>query len=203
MFRIGDGGASAVPFTNVITAPCSYRTKASYHNFWDTHICKFLEALILEGDADRNSNRHPETRKARPDFGFLINKRCVFRGEEKGPMSGGDPAAELIQKLKWTYDSAPYILGTWLSSCPELCMLMVYTGYYADETKVTFVAIVHTNGETRRIDLESINLKRTVDRILNVRRLINICSILRQLANMIHQPTPEFLFLQRYVLMAL
>jgi hypothetical protein len=48
----------------------------------------------------------------RPDFGVLIDGVCMFRSKEKAPRyHGPHPKDELIQKLTWTYDPAPYILG--------------------------------------------------------------------------------------------
>ncbi|KAE9392328.1 hypothetical protein BT96DRAFT_1023651 [Gymnopus androsaceus JB14] len=121
VFKIGDVGLASVPFTRLLEGINSSRTEDGYHQFWDDNIRKALETLIPEGECIRNSNYDKETYNARPDFGFLITKRCVFRGEEKGPTSAGDPASELIQKLVWAHDSAPYILG-----------------YYANETVLTW-----------------------------------------------------------------
>ncbi|KAE9399956.1 hypothetical protein BT96DRAFT_881795 [Gymnopus androsaceus JB14] len=176
VFKIGDVGLASVPFTRLLEGINSSRTEDGYHQFWDDNIRKALETLIPEGECIRNSNYDKETYNARPDFGFLITKRCVFRG----PTSAGDPASELIQKLVWAHDSAPYILG-----------------YYANETVLTLVEIVHQVGHIRRIDLEAADLRLTVDRILNLRRLINMSTILRQLAGMVHNPSPEFELLER------
>ncbi|KAF9066990.1 hypothetical protein BDP27DRAFT_1404061 [Rhodocollybia butyracea] len=93
----------------------------------------------------------------------------------------GDPAVELVQNTVWAYDSAPYILG-----------------YYADKTIITFVALVHENGKTRCIGLSEINLKFITDRISNLQRLINMCSILPQLAKMVQKPSPEYATVEKY-----
>jgi len=46
-----------------------------------------------------------------PDYGLILNHVCLFRGEEKSPSSNEDPKSELRNKLVWTYDPAPYVLG--------------------------------------------------------------------------------------------
>jgi hypothetical protein len=59
-----------------------------------------------------DSNEQTSTALLRLDFGVLIDGVCVFRGEEKVPRyHGPQPKDELIQKLTWMYDPAPYILG--------------------------------------------------------------------------------------------
>ncbi|KAE9408821.1 hypothetical protein BT96DRAFT_1094877, partial [Gymnopus androsaceus JB14] len=180
VFKIGDGGLASAPFISVLETPDSSRTEAGYHLCWDDNIRKALRVLIPEGECIRNTKYHTETRNALPDFAYLITKRCVFRGEEKVPTSAQNPAIELMQKTVWANDSAPYILG-----------------YYANETVVTLVAIVHEDGQTRRIDLETVDLKFTVDRVFNLRRLINMCSILCRLAKMVHKPSPDFELVKR------
>ena len=49
----------------------------------------------------------------RPDYAFLVNNLCPFRGEEKAPESNADPKQELADKLAWAYDPAPYVFGEW------------------------------------------------------------------------------------------
>ena len=87
-------------------------TKSSFHSLWDRNIRQMLEAVILQGKVFRDSNEHTSTGLFRPDFGLLVAGNCSFRGEEKAPgYSGKHPKDELIDKLTWTYDPAPYILG--------------------------------------------------------------------------------------------
>ncbi|KAF9059376.1 hypothetical protein BDP27DRAFT_1341538 [Rhodocollybia butyracea] len=181
VFKIGDVVPASLPFIRVLDTPNPSRTEAGYHHCWDDNIRNILQVLIPEGECVRHSHYHSETRNSLPDFGYLIGKRCVFRGEEKGPTSPGDPAIELVQNVVWAYDSAPYILG-----------------YYADETVVTFVALVHKNGETRHISLDRIDLKFTADRIFNLRRLINMSFVLRRLAEMVQQFSPEYATIERF-----
>ena len=40
------------------------------------------------------------SRNLRPDFAFLLQENCPFRGEEKGPDNPDDPRVELVDKLQ-------------------------------------------------------------------------------------------------------
>jgi hypothetical protein len=87
-------------------------TEALFHSFWDNNIRQILESVFLASKTIRGSNMHTSTGLLSPDFGLLLGGNCVFRGEEKAPQySGRHPKEELIQKLRWTYDPASYILG--------------------------------------------------------------------------------------------
>jgi len=86
-------------------------TESAFHTFWDGNIQRLLEVTILCRTI-QDSNKQMSTALLRPDFGVLIDGICVFRDEEKAPKyHGPHPKDELIQKLTWTYDPAPYILG--------------------------------------------------------------------------------------------
>ena len=86
-------------------------TEALFISFWDDHIRRMLENVlrpskIIWGDM------HTSTGLLEPDFGVLLRGNCVFRGEENAPIyRGTHPKEQLIQKLRWTYDPAPYLLG--------------------------------------------------------------------------------------------
>ena len=67
--------------------------------------------LLPTGIAIRDSSLHTSAQKMRPDFGFIVNNVCIFRGEEKLPSNIEDPKAELCHKLTWIYSPAPYIFG--------------------------------------------------------------------------------------------
>lgn len=86
-------------------------TENAFISHWDDNIRKVLELLIPSGKSIRNSNHCTETRNLCPDFGFLLGTICSFRGVEKGPENPDDPKAELVDKLNWVYDPAPYMLG--------------------------------------------------------------------------------------------
>ena len=70
-----------------------------------------MENLIPGGTSIRDSNRHTSTAGLRPDFGFLYLNVCPFRGEEKSPTNVDDSRTELSDKMIWTYDPVPYVLG--------------------------------------------------------------------------------------------
>jgi hypothetical protein len=88
-------------------------TEASYLSFWDDNIQNILRAIIAEGQTKtiRDSNRDTSTLLQRPDFGLLTGGSCTFSGEESDSYSGLSPRVELTDKLVWTYDPAPYVLG--------------------------------------------------------------------------------------------
>ncbi|GMF09120.1 unnamed protein product [Phytophthora lilii] len=51
-------------------------------------------------------------RSNRPDYLFIVDSVCVFRGEEKAPGEQIDtPRRELFHKLIWSYGDAPYLFG--------------------------------------------------------------------------------------------
>jgi hypothetical protein len=101
--------------------PLESGTEASFHALWDMHIGMILEALLPTSTPIRDSNFHTSTQKLRPDFGFLLDNVCLFRGEEKPARNCEDPKAELCDKLTWIYSPAPYIFGetiNWLRHEP-------------------------------------------------------------------------------------
>lgn len=53
-------------------------TENSFIAFWDENVCQILEVLIPDGQSIRDSNLHTETKKLRPDYGFLLNNLCLF-----------------------------------------------------------------------------------------------------------------------------
>jgi hypothetical protein len=116
LFRVSEGEkADAIwDIVNpvlVFPPPDQDSTESSFHKFWDQNIRQLFDTVI-QGRTIRDSNESTSTALFRPDFGLLINKVCAFRGEEKAPgFSGKHPKQELFDKLTWTYDPAPYILG--------------------------------------------------------------------------------------------
>jgi hypothetical protein len=93
--------------------PNNDSTENAFHSFWDSNIRQVMETLVPDGISIRDSNRRTSTASAaqRPDFGFLYLNLCPFRGEEKSAVNQEDPRAELGDKMTWTYDPAPYVLG--------------------------------------------------------------------------------------------
>ena len=123
-------------------------TEASYISFWDRNMRDILAAIITKGQTRcmRHSNRDASTIFKRPDFSLLTGGFCAFRGEEKAPgYSGTNPMVELTDKLIWTYDPAPYVLGKLFSLNALALFALLFTpvcpGYFAVGTDVTLVAI--------------------------------------------------------------
>ncbi|THU75853.1 hypothetical protein K435DRAFT_813962 [Dendrothele bispora CBS 962.96] len=145
-------------------------TEDSYHMFWDDNIRKVVQIIVPSGKAIWNSNKHTATGILRPDFGFILDDHCPFRGEEKGPLNDEDPRAELSQKLRWDYGSVPYVLG-----------------YYCSGTRLTYVAILRpeqANREPQIQDLGTVDLSTRVGRIANMRWLINLSPLLQDLVDL-------------------
>ena len=91
--------------------PDSSATENTFISFWDRNIRDIVELMVDGGKSIRDSNLHTSTIAKCPDFGFLYRNICALRGEEKSPTNPADPKVELSDKLIWTYDPAPYILG--------------------------------------------------------------------------------------------
>ncbi|CAG8728218.1 19567_t:CDS:2, partial [Dentiscutata erythropus] len=158
--------------------PSREGTERLYLSFWDTNIRFPLELLISDGISIRNSSQHSSSFSKRPNYGFIVNHICLFRGEEKSPTSYEDAKAKLKDKLYWTYDPAPYILG-----------------YYANGPDITFVAICRplSGYNPDVLDIVKSNLNQRRDRILNLRRMINLSILIKSLQDVIGwRETPEF-----------
>jgi hypothetical protein len=108
--RPGGGPLDEVFFT-VAKSPPDSGTEDFFISFWDRNIRDILEIVVPAGRSLRNSNFNTATGNLRPDYGFLVDDRCVFRGEEKPPRSTDDPREELVSKLEWVYTPAPFVLG--------------------------------------------------------------------------------------------
>ena len=122
-----------------------------------------IELLISHGRSFHDSNQHTAPGYSLPDYGFLLDKLCVFRAEEKSPTNTDDPKKELAQKLEWPYDPTPYVLG-----------------YYATGTKLALVVISANHppqipGERSIVhDIARANSEFRKDRIMDTRRLFNL-----------------------------
>jgi hypothetical protein len=92
--------------------PPTKGTENLFHSTWDIIISHILQLTLPSAVFLRNSDRDTNTHSQRPDFALNIDGCCVFRGEEKGSDSAGDPNQELVAKLDWTYDPLPYVLGS-------------------------------------------------------------------------------------------
>ncbi|KAF8336806.1 hypothetical protein F5887DRAFT_1161224 [Amanita rubescens] len=183
LFRISDAEASEILhliFYNaaVQCPPPETGTEASFHSFWDDNIRKILELLVPSGTSIR------VLKKNRPDYGFLKDNVCPFRGEEKNGESRDDPKAELSDKLTLIYSPAPYVFG-----------------YYAIGPDLTLAAICAPSTPSQIPvvqDLASANLRFKRDRIANLCRLINLSPYLYPLLKLIgYRDVPEFTVIKR------
>ena len=102
--------------TLVTSAPDKDGTEASFISFWDDNIRKIITHMVTPIKIIRDRSRSTSTASQRPDFGVLLEGVCAFRGEEKAPHYGGKhPKDELLEKMVWTYDPAPWILGQYFN----------------------------------------------------------------------------------------
>lgn len=160
-------------------------TESSFHSLWDINISLIIRTILSNGSSIRDSNKNTNTGLKRPDYGFLVNTYCLFRGEEKAPNSNDNPERELVEKLlDFSYQPLNFILG-----------------YYAIGTQVNYVAIAHTDEQQPPITtypLFSHDLGVKADRLVNIVHLIRLCSALswmsRQLAPLTN---PEYTKIER------
>ncbi|KAI9566666.1 hypothetical protein HD554DRAFT_2174326 [Boletus coccyginus] len=173
LFRPGHGGTRLDKFFwAVATSPPYDGTQPAFISFWDNNIRDIMELLLPTGRSIRNSKEHTATMRCRPDYAFLMNNLCPFRGEEK-----------LADKVAWAYDPAPYVLG-----------------YYAIGPRLTLVAICPPpQGQSRPVvrNIASVDLKLKAHRIKNICRLINLVGLFELLANLVRPPDAEFVKLAR------
>ncbi|KAF8329796.1 uncharacterized protein EI90DRAFT_3155212 [Cantharellus anzutake] len=140
-------------------------TENSFLPFWDRNILDLLTMCLDNFMWIRNSDHDTNTGSFRPDLGLLFQRTCLFRGEEKRPPYGGKhPRQELIDKTRWAYGTAPYVLG-----------------YYAIGADVTLAAIGHQRGQVVVEDILAGNLSTVKGRIKNAARMIRLVKVLRAL----------------------
>jgi hypothetical protein len=97
---------------SLTTIPPSTGTEDAFHETYDTNITRIFKLILRGTTSIRNSNKGTSTALKQPGFGLLVKGHCLFRGEEKGPDTPGDPERELITTVgRWEYDPLPYILG--------------------------------------------------------------------------------------------
>jgi len=61
-------------------------TEMSFISFWDDMICNVLNFVLSDiGKSDRYSTNLSSTGSNCPDYLFIVDSVCVFRGEEKAP----------------------------------------------------------------------------------------------------------------------
>ncbi|KAG9293435.1 hypothetical protein G9A89_009159 [Geosiphon pyriformis] len=117
----------------------------AYITFWDNNIRASIEFFFMEKMKTVNQ--------------FEIHED--LEGEEKFSASIEDPRAELENKLDWTYEATPYVLG-----------------YYAKGPSVTFVAMMRPlemKGHPEIFDIINADQSSRVARLKNLERISNIC----------------------------
>ncbi|KAJ7201602.1 hypothetical protein GGX14DRAFT_464373, partial [Mycena pura] len=184
LFRGGGGFNRLAPFYfTILSATPDANTEAGFISFWDKNIRELLDILLPDGRCSRSS-QGTKTAAFRPDFAFIYRNMCLFRGEEKPPLSLDDPKAKLADKLPepWPYRDAPYVLG-----------------YHAKGPILTLAAIHPTeNGRTTVTDLARYDLRRRRDRIRHMVALINAEPLFRGLADLASAVDPELTEIESY-----
>jgi hypothetical protein len=82
----------------VLEDPPSDGQEASLHSFWDDNIHKVLHPLAPDGRSVHNCIDDDATCGLCPDFTFLVDTPCAFRGEEEGAEGSNDSKANLARK---------------------------------------------------------------------------------------------------------
>ncbi|ETK88199.1 hypothetical protein L915_07521, partial [Phytophthora nicotianae] len=139
-------------------------TKYSFVSFWDDLIRHVLNFVSI-GKSDRNTSRSEST--GRPDYLFIVDSVCVFRGEEKAPGEQMEtPRRELFEKLVWSYGDAPYLFG-----------------YAAVGYEVRLYAITRVHDDVDAIELGVYDLKHLEGRCRLLLAILNVARLLRSLAS--------------------
>ncbi|KAL3672715.1 hypothetical protein V7S43_002008 [Phytophthora oleae] len=99
-------------------------TASSFIWFWDTMIRSLLGFLFVFADYGRNTCENSSTERKLPDFVFLLNDVCVFRGEEEEPrVNITSPRDEMCENLVWMYGSVPYVFAYAASATRSVYLL--------------------------------------------------------------------------------
>ncbi|KAE8914818.1 hypothetical protein PF005_g1091 [Phytophthora fragariae] len=144
-------------------------TETSFISFWDDLIRTVLNFVLHKiGKSDRNSSRSASTGSNRPDYLFIVDSVCVFRGEEKAPGQPIEtPRRELFEKLIWSYGDAPYLFG------------YAAVGY---EARLYAITRVHTGLDA--IELGVYDLKHLEGRFLLLLAIFNVARLLQSVASL-------------------
>jgi len=88
-------------------------TETSFISFWDDMIRNVLNFVLSGiGTSDRYSSNLSSTGSNCPDYLFIVDSVCVFRGEEKAPGNRFEtPRCELSEKMIWSHGNVPYLFG--------------------------------------------------------------------------------------------
>ncbi|KAG7383149.1 hypothetical protein PHYPSEUDO_003980 [Phytophthora pseudosyringae] len=144
-------------------------TETSFISFWDDLIRNVLNFVLHNiGKSDRNSSRSASTGSNRPDYLFIVDSVCVFRGEEKAPGEQiGTPRRELFENLIWSYGDAPYLFG-----------------YAAVGYEARLYAITRAHDDVDAIELGVYDVKHLEGRFLLLLAILNVARLLQSVASL-------------------
>ena len=147
-------------------------TEASYISLWDDMISHVLQYVLVNvGRSDRNSSQSASTLCKRPDFIFLVDSVCVFRGEEKAHgYNFAAPCAELTDKLEWRYGDISYLFG------------YAAVGYKVQLNAITRVEVL-SGHQVAAIKLGEFDLHQLYERFRLLLALLNISRLFRSIAS--------------------
>jgi hypothetical protein len=165
LFTVGNASAELLwdHFISTIIHPLPHQaSEFSYIGFWDSVLSRALE-LFPALKPDRNTHHGSSTgKRQRPDQVTLLHGLCLFRGEEKAD-NNGDPAAELRDKLIWSYgENVEYIFA-----------------YHAIGEQVTFDIIT---ADKQVLEQHTFNFGHASDRLLAFLSVVNIARLLPLIA---------------------
>jgi hypothetical protein len=131
LFRVSEDECAvelSVLFEGAIySVPPASGTEDIFHSTWEDNIGKILRLILPAGEPIRNGNRDSTTELKWPDYGLLFKSHCILRGEENGSETAGNPERELVDKLRWTYQPLPFILGLlWISLLSKAFLCICY-----------------------------------------------------------------------------
>lgn len=132
IFRISEDEESDYIYTMIKAilltgAPDSIDSRRSFVPFWDDNIGKIIRLAFTSIKSTRGDPPSTSMDSMTPDFGVLLGGVCTFRGEEMPPkFSGRHPKKKLIDKLTWTYDPAPWILGQYFNMVSRRVMMLIF-----------------------------------------------------------------------------
>jgi hypothetical protein len=102
-------------------------SESAFHSTWDINIALIMRLILVSGEIIRDSNKNTNTALKRPDYGYLINNSCLFRGEEKPSGSSDNPEKELVEKLvDFRYQPLEFILGLSVTLLPSNKFSLIY-----------------------------------------------------------------------------
>ncbi|PON88061.1 Protein kinase-like domain containing protein [Trema orientale] len=147
----------------------------SFIGLWDDCInrivSKFCSVEMVNVRKPTNNLSSTEVLQDQwPNVTGFVRSFCLWRGEETDQLREGqiDPSNSIVEKLLWTYQDLPYILG-----------------YYAVGFLVTFCALSRGANQDRiiRTDLQTLDLSSPSDRLKALVPCYRVASLLPLLAD--------------------